>query len=294
MRILLALCVLVASVRVAAASCGASPDTVLSPRSGARLPPHPMIYLFDTDQETDVQDALSVENAAGELKVFRATRLSVAGDHAVHRIDLLHVSTRDHSIRVSWHGRELGTYPIVEDREPDHAQVVDVMHHTAGLCPFADVFRIAVTGNAIAFEFDWDDDRTTILGDVHMMWSRESPEDRAEIELGASSCMRWNVDPFWIETAHSFELYALFADGLRKRLGASVAQLGEHVREPRELLRGVDVRFPRRFTVEVATSPWVYASAGTGGLAGAAVVWLSTRRRRKRDEAERLARAIVA
>lgn len=160
------------------------------------------------------------------------------------------------------------------------------------MCSFADVFQIAVDGNAIAFQLDWDDDRTTILADAHVMWGHAS-EGRAVIELGHPDCMSWNVAPDLLGTAHSFELYALFADGRVTRLGSSVAQLGEPVREPRELLRSTDVRFPRGFTVEVTTSLWVYASAGTGGLAGAAVVLLATRRRRKRDEAERLARARV-
>jgi hypothetical protein len=225
---------------------------------------------------------------------FRATKISTTRDHTVHRIELYRASTRDSPIAVVWHGKELATYAIVEDGEPDHAQVIDVTHHTRNwMCSFADVFQIAVTGNAIAFQLDWDDDRTTVLADAHLLWNDEPADERAVIELGHPDCMAWNVHPDLLGTAHSFELYALFADGLVTRLGASVAQLGDHVREPKELLRGVDVRFPRGFTVAVATSPWVYASAGTGGLAGAAVVWFSTRRRRRREEAERLARAIV-
>jgi hypothetical protein len=293
-RIILVLSMLVFSVRVAAASCGAAPHTAFSPRSGAQLPPHPTIYLFDTDHETDIQDALSVDSAAGDAMRFRATKISTTGDYAVHRIELYRLSTREGSIRVWWHGQQLATYTIVEEGEPDHAQVVDVTHDRHGICPFVDVFRIAVAGNATAFQLDWDDDRTTILADADLMWSGESAEERAVIELGRPTCMHWNVDPYLLGTTHSFELYALFADGLVKRLGSSVAQLGEHVREPKELLRSADVRFPRGFTIAVATSPWVYASAGTGGLAGAAVVLLSTRRRRKRDEAERLARATLA
>ncbi len=283
-----------AGLRVASASCG-SPHTALSPPSGARLPPHPTIYLFDTDHEVNVLDALEVTRVgdANEKIRFHAVQLATSADYTVHRLELWYASPRDGEIRVSWHGKPLATYMIGDDGEPDHAAVTDVDHHThRWMCSFEDVIRIAVEGNAIAYQIQWDDDRTTVLADAHLVWS-DAPRTDAELELGHPDCMAYNVASDQLAIAHTFELYALFADGRVKRLGSSIAQLDpQHVRLPVELIRGADVRLPRRFDVAVTTSPhWVFACAGTGGLAGGIVVVLVGRRRRREADAERLAPA---
>jgi hypothetical protein len=143
--------------------------------------------------------------------------------------------------------------------------------------------QLAVEGNAIAYQIDWDDDRTTVVADAHLMWSDGPAAGRQTLELGHPDCMSYNIERGLLATPRSFALHALFADGMVQHLGTSIAQLDDgHVRLPVELIRGADVRFPRRFAVAVTTSPhWVFASGAAGGLAGAIVVVLLGRRRRR-------------
>ena len=166
----------------------------------------------------------------------------------------------------------------------DRAKVVDVTRYERSwTCSFADVIRVAVEGNAIAYRIEWDDDRTTVVADKDLMWTDAPAGGRSVFELGHPDCWFYNVEPELLATAHSFELYALFADGKVQRLGSSIAQLGEHgVRLPVELIRGADVRFPRSFSVAVTTSPhWVFASGAAGGLAGAIAAFVLGRLRRR-------------
>jgi hypothetical protein len=277
------LLVLVTGVRVAAASCG-SPHTALSP-PGGHLPPHGTIYLFDTDGEADVHDALAItREGSSDLLHFRATKLATTADYTVHRIELWSASDRDRTLDVRWHGQLLATYTIADDDASDQARVVDVIHEQwSWTCSFADVIRVAVEGNAVAYRIDWDDDRTTVLADSHLLWGGHGPADGAVLEIGHPNCMAWNVDPEQLAGARSFELYALFADGATRRLGASVMHLDDRgARVPVELIRGADVRLPRRFGVAVTTSPhWVFACGGVGGIAGAIVALVAVRRRRR-------------
>lgn len=292
MRVLLVVALVVAGVRVAEASCG-SPHTALSPPSGASLPPHPTIYLFDTDHETNILDRLSISGELSDRIRFRATKLATHSNYTVHRIELGFLSVRERSIRVQWNGAPLATYVIADDPVVDQARVVDVTHETHyWTCSFNNTIEIAVEGNAIAYQIDWDDDRTTIVADHRLIWSDEA-NSTALLELGHPNCMSYTVEPELLGTARSFELYALFADGMVKRLGSSIAQLDDHgVRLPVELLQGADVRIPRHFEVAVTTSPhWVFAAGAAGGLVGALFVFVVGRRRRRVVESERLAPA---
>jgi hypothetical protein len=283
MRIALIVALLaLAGVRHARASCGA-PRTALSPPSGATLPPHPTIYLFDTDDEANIRDSLVITRDDDTTEKFRPTRLAKSADYTVHRIELM-VSPRDHAIQVRWKGELLARYAIADDGGVDQAKVVDVTHYVHHwMCSFADVIRVAVEGNAIAYQLEWEDDRTTVVADEHLLWSAAKLGEASVLELGHPDCMSYNVDSELLATPRSFELYALFADGKVQRLGSSVIRLDEHgVRLPVELIRGADVRLPRSFRVAVTTSPnWVFASGAAGGLAGAIVAFALGRRRRR-------------
>lgn len=276
-------------LRVAHASCG-SPFTALTPPSGSQLPPHATVYLFDTDHEANIRDNLVVTSAAEQRIKFRAVKLASTADYTVHRIELTFVSLRDKSIALDWKGTRLATYEIAEPGQPDEARVIDVTHHTRSwTCSFANEIEVAVDGNAIAYQIEWEDDRTTVVADEHVMWNNEAG-DHSVFALGHPDCMSYNVEPELLATPRSFELYALFADGMVKRLGSSVAQLDERggVRLPVELIRDADVRFPRRFSVAITTSPeWVIASGAVGGLAGAIVILVvGWKRRRRADQPE--------
>jgi hypothetical protein len=260
------------SAHVADASCGGF-SSALSPPSGTRLPPHPTIYLFDADHIANIYDSLSITTDSGdELEQHvRATKLASTPDYTVHRIELPWISARTHSIRVAWNGEPLATYVIADDAEPDRARVVDVSHEERHwMCSFQDVIAISVEGNAIAYQIEWDDDRTTVLA---------GSGDPALLELGHPDCMSYNVAPELLGRARTFELYALFADGAVKRLGSSIAQLDERgARLPVELLRAPGVGLARRFSVAApAASLLAFACAACAVPLGL-LVWRRLRR----------------
>jgi hypothetical protein len=274
-----------AGVRDAHASCGGF-STAVSPPTGARLPSFATIYLFDTDHEANIRDSLVIsrDDAPTDVIRFFPSKLSESADYTVHRIAIVG-SVPGRTIRVRWKGEVIARYTIADEDavEVDQAKVVDVTHDVYNwTCSFSNVIQVAVEGNAIAYRIDWEDDRTTIVADRHLLWSNQ-PATPAVLELGHPNCMAYNVDPTLLATSRSFELSALFADGRVKYIGTSIAQLDElHVRLPVELIAGADARIPRHFNVAVATSPhWIFASGGVGGLAGAFVTLVVARRRRR-------------
>jgi hypothetical protein len=289
--LILALCSL---AQRANASC-ATPSPELSPPSGP-LPTNPTIYVFMPHGDELLADKLEIKDISYGTKLkFRLEQVGTNDAFDTFRI-VVNTENMPPDFTVEIGDLAKGVYSIAPTATTNRAQVTGVTHVSNDwTCSHTNSIEIALEGNAVAYQLQWDDGSTTVVPpDQQVMWGGggelEKSTLRHLIELGHLSCIGNDVDPALFDKPRAFELYALFTDGSKHRIGAATAQLGKHgVRLPIELVgagsdSGTRTASTMFFT---ANDPWWW-SLMLGAVGGITVLVLGTVVARKKSHVPRV------
>ncbi|MCE9572040.1 MAG: hypothetical protein K8W52_02670 [Deltaproteobacteria bacterium] len=278
----------------AAAACGSLPRG--SPAPGARVPPHPRVYLFIDAEQWSTRDSwLSIGQRDWDVP-YRATVLGQVGDTLAIRVDIETREPGPLEIRYAGterhgaHGRE---YVITYDVDP---AVRDDTAALVGQTRIVDLWRAAptdaialeLTGNAVAYRLEWASVGTSPPGRA-WLWPDPADPDlgdaavpamaTAEVRIGRDGCRGWTIPEGTFAAPRPTRLVALFADGREVAIDTGRLHL-----DPDATVAAPDMpaAAARPVIIEVAP-PWsaLIAAAVSGACAAlGAVLALRSRRRR--------------
>jgi hypothetical protein len=278
---------------VRACQCDPRPSPIIAPAADSTVPPHPRLYVFvpKVDDAGDTfLDGITVKNLGVDAPVdtSRSIVAEVDPEYIVYEVD---ADAREGTIEVDVsfdHVSVKTRYSIVDTPPHDRARVIGLERdYEPAECGEPEELTVEADGNAIALRFVWEDGGDTIVpldSSELNLWSHQpwpSPFQH-EARLG-SSCEHSNVDMKRLERPRQFGLYALFADGTSRRIGASqVALSSDRMRMPVELLDVHVQPAPARAEQATSSRSLTVAIAALAALAGWIASRLAVRRRAHR------------
>jgi hypothetical protein len=268
---------------VRACQCDPQSSPIIAPAADSTVPPHPRLYVFVPkidDAGSTYLDGITVKNLGVDAPIdtSRSIVAEVDPEYVVYEVD---ADAREGAIEVDvrFAGSVIPVRYSIGGPSVDHrARVVGLeRYYEPGECGEPEELTVETDGNAIAVRFVWEDGGDTIVpldSSELNLWSHQPwpAPFQHEARLG-STCGHANVDMKRLERPRQFGLYALFADGISHRIGASqLALSSDRTRMPVDLL---DVHAPSApARAEHVTSS---RSLVAVGAIAAIVGWLASR-----------------
>lgn len=225
------------ATRPAEASCSL-PRTFFAPLEDTPLPARGAVYVFVSRYEyLGEEERYTAEDAAAMLSIegasFELELVATLPDRMMFRADYRATGS---SITLRWRDR-LSTHPIAAPTVKNHACVLDMVHlNYEHDCPSSNNLRVTLASSAIAYRLQWADGTSSVIRAYPEFDNERQQLDptRNNFSIGSVGCEGDSVPFSKVDTLHSFQLFALFADGTEQPFFASSSAF----------VRGHESRFP--------------------------------------------------